>query len=331
MMNKKHMKKSMTESLRDLQLFVAVYEERSFTAAAAREHATQSGVSQHVRKLEHTLGVRLFSRDKGHVLPTPAGEAFYRRTIDMLRLHEEAKRAIDDYQGLDGDILVGLMPTMTRCALAPVLTSFVATNLNVGVRIVEAYSASLTQQVRAGVLDFAIVPAFASGPGLKSRLFLRTPEVLVSGAASRLEHGEPVRLADLGPLKLVVPGKLNTRRDTLETYWASNGLEIERLLELDAMLATLDFVARSDWMTVLPGIMMAIDGGSPPLKVHPLAHPPLWLDLVLIEPSRRAMTPAAQAFLAALEAESQRLNLRWSANPRPARPGALSRKRPHRR
>ncbi len=44
----------MSESLRDFHLFVAVYEERSFTAAAAREHATQSGVSQHVRKLEDT-------------------------------------------------------------------------------------------------------------------------------------------------------------------------------------------------------------------------------------------------------------------------------------
>ena len=46
----------MSESLRDFHLFVAVYEERSFTAAAAREHATQSGVSQHVRKLEDSLG-----------------------------------------------------------------------------------------------------------------------------------------------------------------------------------------------------------------------------------------------------------------------------------
>jgi DNA-binding transcriptional LysR family regulator len=42
----------MSGSLRDIRLFIAAYEERSFTAAATRENATQSGVSQHIRKLE---------------------------------------------------------------------------------------------------------------------------------------------------------------------------------------------------------------------------------------------------------------------------------------
>jgi LysR family transcriptional regulator, nitrogen assimilation regulatory protein len=324
--------RAMTESLRDLHLFVAVYEERSFTGAASREHATQSGVSQHIRKLEDSLGVRLFSRDKGRVLATPAGDSFYRRCIEMLRLHEEARRAVQTYnKGFNGEIVVGLMPTMTRCALAPVLTTFIDANPNVSVKVVEGYSASLTEQVRAGELDFAIVPAFACGPGLRSRLFLRTPEVLVSGAASRLVHHAPVRLAALGALKLVVPGKLNTRRNTDETYCASNGVEIERVVELDAMLATLDFVARSDWVTVLPGIMMALDGGSPPLKVNPLDDPPLSLDLVLIEPSRRTMTDAAQSFLATLEGEAQRLNLRWSAHASPVSAGpGPSDKRPRR-
>jgi DNA-binding transcriptional LysR family regulator len=231
-------------------------------------------------------------------------------------MHAAAKRAVQGYsRGLDGQIVVGLMPTMTRCVLAPVLAGFIDAHPNVSAKIVEGYSASLTQQVRAAELDFAIVPAFACGPGLRSRLFLRTPEVLVSGRSTKLVHGAPVRLATLGPLKLVVPGKGNTRRITVETYCAANGAEIERLVELDAMLATLDFVARSDWVAVLPGIMMAIEEGAPPLTVNPLADPALALDLVLIEPSRRAMSPPAQAFLTVLEAESQRLNERWAAPP----------------
>src|SRR5262245_44419563 len=182
----------MSESLRDFHLFVAVYEEHSFTAAATREHATQSGVSQHVRKLEDSLGVRLFSRDKGQVVPTPAGDSLYQRSIEMLRLHEQAKRAVQGYgQGAEGQLVIGLMPTMTRCALAPVLDSFLRTNPNVRVKVVEGYSGTLTQQIRAGELDFAIVPAFAGAPGLTSRLFLRTPEVLVANAAARRTHLAP--------------------------------------------------------------------------------------------------------------------------------------------
>jgi LysR family nitrogen assimilation transcriptional regulator len=330
----------MPGSVRDLTLFVAVYEQRSFTGAAQRERATQSGVSQHIRKLEDSLGVRLFTRNKGEVQPTPAGDSLYLKCIDILRLYDAAGKAVKSYgKGLEGQLVVGLMPTMTRCVLAPALAGFLEDNPNVAINVIEAYSATLTQQVRAGELDFAIVPAFAAGPGLNSRLFLRTPEVLVASPSTGLTHGLPVRLAGLSPVKLVLPGRPNTRRNTLETYCAANGVQIERLIELDAMLATLDLVARSDWMTVLPGIMMARDDGTQH-SVNPLAEPPLWLDLVLIEPSHRIMTAAALAFLSALEAEAQRLNLRWTAEAAaaPAAGGrraghvpALTRRRPGRR
>ena len=298
-------------SLRDIRLFVAAYEERSFTAAALRESATQSGVSQHIRNLEESFGVRLFLRDKGRVVPTPAGDSYYRRCIEVLRAHDAASRAVKSYAaGLEGEIVVGLMPTMTRCTLAPALADFVERHPNIAVRVVEGYSASLTQMVRAGELDFAIVPAFPGAPGLKSRLFLRTPEVLVSRAGSPLEHMAPIRLADLGPLRLVLPSKLNTRRLTLETYCASNGVEIERVLELDAMLGTLDFVARTDWVAVLPALMMARDSLQV-FTVNPIVNPGLSLDLVLIEPSRRVLSAPAEVFLGMLEREAAALNAEW--------------------
>jgi LysR family nitrogen assimilation transcriptional regulator len=204
---------------------------------------------------------------------------------------------------------------MTRCTLAPALSAFVDAHPNAVVRVIEGYSAALTQQVRAGNLDFAIVPAFSGMPGLKSRLFLRTPEVLVSRAASPFEHMARVCLSSIGPLKLVLPSKANTRRALIETFCASNGVAIARILELDAMLGTLDFVARTDWMAILPGIMMAVDDPGRQLKVNPIHRPEFTLDLVLIEPSRRPMAPAAAVFLELLQAEALRLNARWQALP----------------
>jgi LysR family transcriptional regulator, nitrogen assimilation regulatory protein len=302
----------MSGSLTDIRLFVAAYEERSFTVAAQREHATQSGVSQHVRKLEQGLGVQLFRRDNGVVVPTPAGNSYYRRCIDVLRAHATATATARSYAvGLDGGIVIGLMPTMTRCMLAPVLSAYTEAHPNSVVRIVEGYSAPLTQQVRTGELDFAVVPTFAGLPGLTSRLFLRTPEVLVGAASAPWPHLKPIQLSGLGPMKLVLPSITNTRRQLIETYCASNSVEIARLLEMDAMLGTLDFVSRSDWQTILPGIMMAVDDPSGRLKVAPLADPVMTLDLALIEPARKPMSDAAAAFLALLEAEAHKLNARW--------------------
>ena len=306
----------MTESLRDMRLFVAAYEERSFTAAAARENATQSGVSQHIRKLEQWLCVRLFARDSSGVLPTPAGDSYYRHCIEVLRTHGAATRAARSFaKGVDGAVVIGLMPTMTRCALAPALARLIDEHPNVLVRVVEAYSAPLTSQVQSGELDFAIVPAFAGAMGLRSRLFLRTPETLVAAAGSGLPHGEPMRLADRAPLKLVVPSKINTRRQLVESYLATNSVRVERLLELDAMMGSLDFVARTDWSIILPGVMMADGDGPRRLDVCPIADPPFSLDLVLIEPSRRPLSHAAALLLDLLESESIRLNLRWGHGP----------------
>jgi DNA-binding transcriptional LysR family regulator len=299
-------------SFRDIRLFVAAFEERSFTAAARREGATQSGVSQHIRKLEEGLGVKLFVRDKGRVESTPAGESYYRHCIELLNTHAKATDAVQRHgKGLDGNIVIGLMPTMTRCVLAPVLARFVDQHPNVVVRVIEGYSATLTQQVQAAELEFAIVPAFSGAPGLKSRLFLRTPELLVAGARSPRTHLAPVRLAELPPLDLVVPSRANTRRRLIETYLASNGVQVERMIELDAMLGTLDFVARTEWVTILPALMMAAETRPRQFTVNPLAQPGFSLDLVLIEPSRRPMSAGAQAFLAMLQEESARLNGRW--------------------
>jgi LysR family transcriptional regulator, nitrogen assimilation regulatory protein len=304
----------MSGSLRDIRLFVAAYEERSFTAAAHREHATQSGVSQHIRKLEAGLKVQLFSRDKGQVAPTPAGDSYYLRCIEVLRAHATATSVAKSFAtGLHGSIVIGLMPTMTRCMLAPVLAAFTAAHPNMTVRIVEGYSAPLTQQVRSGDLDFAIVPAIPVLPGLKSRLFLRTPEVLVAAPAAGWQHDQPIALKPLGPLKLVLPSKINTRRNLIETYCAAHGIEITRLIEMDGMLGTLDFVARTDWATILPGIMMAVDEPGGRLIAAPVAEPAMMLDLVLIEPSRRPMSEPAQVFLDLLQTEALRLNSRWGA------------------
>jgi DNA-binding transcriptional LysR family regulator len=214
--------------------------------------------------------------------------------------------------GLEGEITVGLMPTMTRCAMAPTLASFMEEHPNVVVRIVEAYSAALTQQVKAGELDFAVVPAFSGLVGLKSRLLARTPEVLVSNGQFAVDPLAPVRLSDLGGLKVVVPSGQNTRRHNLETYFASNDVRIVRMFELDAMLGTLDLVASTEWVAVLPGVMMANDVKGGVFTINPLAAPPLATDLVLIEPARRPLSPAAQMFLTVLERETLRLNSIWS-------------------
>src|SRR5436305_3946394 len=66
------------QQFHDLAAFVAVAEERSFTRAAVRLGVSQSALSQTVRGLEASLGIRLLNRTTRSVSPTAAGERLLR-------------------------------------------------------------------------------------------------------------------------------------------------------------------------------------------------------------------------------------------------------------
>ena len=66
------------DSLIDLNAFLTVAQERSFTRAAARLGISQSALSHAVRRLESRLGVRLLARTTRSVAPTEAGERLLR-------------------------------------------------------------------------------------------------------------------------------------------------------------------------------------------------------------------------------------------------------------
>jgi len=301
-----------TIPLRQVRAVIAVTEEGSFTRAAARENATQSGISQHVAAVERSLGVKLFERTTGGVTPTPAGLRYYKRCVEAVGTLEHAAEEARSVAGeVVGELRIGLMPTFTRAVLAPVLEDFVPRCPEVRLHIVEGYSNALTDMVLEDALDFAVVPAFEGTIGLKSRLLLRDREMLISGPRRGLPALAPQRLADIKPLKIVVPGPDNIRRRNLETYFQSHGVEIASMLEMDAMIATLEFIARSDWVTILPSVISINDIGRGELIVNPLVDPEMHAEFVVIQPTRRTLSTQARMFLQRFEQEVAHIHDVW--------------------
>ncbi len=154
-----------------------------------------------------------FLRGSAAVAPTPAGDDFYRHATGLLRARDAAMRSVRAHTGtLQGEIKIGLMPTMTRLCLAPALARFLDAQPNILMWITEACSVALLGLVRAGELDFAVVPGPVASPGLRAAPVLLTQEVLVSRRDSGLPHLGPVALRSLPPPRLVLPGPGNARR-----------------------------------------------------------------------------------------------------------------------
>jgi LysR family nitrogen assimilation transcriptional regulator len=248
------------------------------------------------------------------VTPTPAGLRYYKRCVEAVGTLAQAAEEASSLAGqVSGELRIGLMPTFTRAVLAPTLDDFVPRHPDVRLHVFEGYSNVLTDMVLADELDFAVVPAFEGRVGLKSRLLVRDREMLLSGAKCGLDPLAPVRLADCAPLRIVVPGPGNIRRRNLETYFQTHGVEIAAMLEMDAMIGTLEFVARTDWMTVLPSLISVNDIGKGDLVVNPIVDPPLHAEFVLIQPARRTLSVPARLFLDRFEAEVANIQSIWDA------------------
>jgi LysR family transcriptional regulator, nitrogen assimilation regulatory protein len=306
-------------ALRQIRAIIAVCEEGSFTRAAARENATQSGISQHVAAAERTLGVKLFARSAAGVAPTPAGQRYYKRCIEAVGQLANATEEVRGFATrVSGDLRIGLIPTLTRAALAPALAEFKSRHPDVRLHIVEGYSGWLTDMVLADELDFAVVPASEGRVGLKSRLIVRDREMLVSNPKRGLTSLQPVRLKDCGPLKIILPGRTNVRRRNIEIYFQTHGVEVADVIEMDAMISTLQFILQSDWVAILSGLICIADIDGPERVINPIHDPPLIAEFVVISPARRTLSTQAQLFLEGFEAEIARIQEVWAKTIPPA-------------
>ncbi len=292
--------------LQQLKYFAAVYENGSFSAAAQKVNATQSGLSMHVSQIEKRYDIKLFTRTSSGVTPTETGRAFYQDAVKVLAA---ARRAEDRLQTLSksvvGHVQVGLMPTFTRAVLTPVLLRFAKEYPAVRLSISEAYSDILATEVAEGRLDFAVVPAsYRISEILVSKTMGEDRECLVCSVDRELTlvNGQ-VNLRNLAPLRLVLPGPSNSRRQMIENYLMVNEIAVADILELDTMHGTLGMVARSDWVTILPGIMCLPDLDGKRRKVAPLADPILTVNYTRIETIKRPLSAAAQAFADILQEE----------------------------
>lgn len=292
--------------LREMQMFVAVYETRSFTAAASREFATQSGISQHVKQIEESLGVQLFDRQKG-VEPTAAGTRFYHRCVELLAVNAQAMLALTVFEkGLSGEVRFGVTPTLATHQLAPAYLRLMADHPNASVAVIDAPSNMLIDMVRAGELDFAIIPSIAQLPAdLVATVFAATPAFLVSALtySGGLEHGEVIDVERLAGLKLLAPNS-GEHAQWIGTQPAAQS-RATPCYQLDAVLATLDLIRQSDWVAILPGLLFVHDISADPaerdFRLNPFAGSGLMLELLLVQPLRPNPSPLMLAAIGAVQ------------------------------
>ncbi len=224
-------------------------------------------------------------------------------------MHEQTNRLMRSFGGgLEGEIAVGISSTLARSSLAPALARFIALHPNVVIRILEGFNDLLTEKVRTGELEFAIVAGSGNTAGIRSTLFATTPELFVWGTRSGRDVPLEFSLAKLGPIKIVLPSAVVMRRRSIDNYLVAAQANVERRLEIDTMSAKFPFIAMTDWVSILPSLVMSAERGRGELGTRLLIDPPLSLDLFLIQQAQGTLSMLAMLFLDLLREETEHLN-----------------------
>ena len=287
----------MSVSIKQLKAFVAVVEENSFSLAAERLNATQSGMSMLVQNLELSIGKKLINRIPVKMVLTESGKNFYKYALEILSLMDKALiDAKTDTEDLSGTFNCGLMPTFTRSALPTTLSKFLKEYPKVDVKVTEAYSGVLEDMVRTNKLEFAIVPSVKNPTGLNIEFVSSDLNFLVTKKNSEFEHLKPIKLSKLDKIKIILPGVENSRRISLDEYFATHNIKIDKTLEMDGMIGTLEMVASSDWCAILPAVLCDLDILGNLRTLSPLTSPNFTTEYVLITSASKELSSAAKLF-----------------------------------
>ncbi|WFU08205.1 LysR family transcriptional regulator [Rhizobium sp. CB3090] len=141
--------------LTQLRSFVAVEQMGSFTLAAERLGLGQSTVSQHIQRLETTLGRKLLARDTHRVVLTGDGEALLGHARQMLSIEGEVQQLFAG-NSLRGNLRLGVSEDFVTSRLPDVLEEFVRSHPSVDLELTVALSGTLYEMQDNGDLDLVL-------------------------------------------------------------------------------------------------------------------------------------------------------------------------------
>src|SRR5688500_15189310 len=150
--------------LLQLEHFLAVAEERTFTRAAERVCRTQPAVSQSIKKLEETIGTPLFARDMHDVSLTEAGKMLVEYARRIVQLRDQAMRQLDQLQPPKaGTLAVAAHESAAAYLLPAALRAYLERFPDIKVSIYRSRLNEIPRQVMDREVDIGFVkdePAF---------------------------------------------------------------------------------------------------------------------------------------------------------------------------
>ena len=285
-----------------LETFLAVAEERSFSRAATRLHRTQPAVSQAIAKLEAELGEVLLERSSRDGTLTDAGEVLREYAQKLLNLRVEAAGALNELRELHRGRLNLAANEYTCLYLLPLLDEFRRRNPRIKVTVQRALASRISDDVLIHSVEIGVLSFRPDDPQIKSVVVYRDELDFVVNPNHPLAKEEEVSIRQLGTQNFIAHNISSPQRQKVIDTFKRHKTPLRMGVELPSLEAIKRFVEMGNGVALVPGLTVRTELASGALVRVRVKELQLERRLRLVYRRQASLSHVAVAFLKVVEA-----------------------------
>jgi DNA-binding transcriptional LysR family regulator len=287
--------------LNQLETFLAVAEEKSFSRAAVRLHRTQPAISQVIRKLEHEIGETLFDRTSRDGSLTAPGTLLRDYALRLLALRREASSALDELKNLERGRLQLAANEYTCMYLLPAIDAFRRSAPHVSVTVHRMLASHIPDELTLRTFELGVV-SFRPDPEQFRTIAVYGDSLdFIVSPHHPLAHAPRVSINDLGSENFIAHNVASPlRRRVIETFQRYR-TPLNMGIELPTIEAIKRFVAMGNGVALVPHISVARELEMRELVRIPVDELEIKRILRLVYRRQATLSYAAKAFLRTLK------------------------------
>jgi DNA-binding transcriptional LysR family regulator len=243
--------------LSQLEAFVAVVREGSFSNAAKALYRTQPAISQIIKRLEEELGQPLFDRSSRRGVLTDAGQVLLEHAERLINFKGQALAALDDVRHLRSGHLVIASNELTCLYLLPMLHEYRRLYPGVKLSVRRDLASRIPGQIRDYGADVGVITYQPSDPDLESVIVYRDQLAFVVPRGHRFVKRREVRIKDLGAERFVAHHVASPYRARVVETFRRRRVTLQMPVEMPTIDAIKKFVAAGNGVALLPAIAVA--------------------------------------------------------------------------
>lgn len=192
--------------IRQIEYFVEVAKQLSFTKAAASLHISQPSISKAIQNLEAELGVPLFYRSSKQLELTDAGQAVLVNSMQVLESFQNLRTELTDIMDLKkGQIRIGIPPIVGAEFFSKLISYYKEQYPLIEILLTEVGTKRIREEIEAGELDIGLVCSVtSSNENLQTIRFLKDPLMLIIHESHPLAKKETVQISDLAEEAFII-------------------------------------------------------------------------------------------------------------------------------